>query len=438
MLSLVLTALFLLFAFYQSRPSKTAKPEEGQEKKSSNERHNLWYHLGFVDDTPNLIRQVVAGSAKSGRPIRYFGNLHDGVIDEATGIITSNPNPPLLSEGWFLNLIRKHFGKRWCRIPIIQHVKPLTIDRVVSKDTKSTVNELSDELDASTVVKEGLYRLILRPTLHKDVDAKNNIRFSVISYAVLEVFDAKPAFNIYPDSYLITVSKLISAYLSKNTFKLSYDEYKERGNSFEKEQIDELNGVLLSLGIRCKELRMGDPELNKSVQESLEKEAKAEQEAKAQKRKGQGQKDYDTLVSEGQSQAIRNLAAAKASRFSELINLYKNEGLTGSEAVDRANAMISAEFNADAVRQLQGTYVASGNGVQLAVMERRPSATTSSTTEAAAQAAPTGSQSVGQASAQPAQPVAQKPMAPSTTQAGQTPHQNQGRGHKDKGRRNKK
>ncbi len=161
LLSLGLTAAFLLFAFYQSRAGKTVVVEEvqkdGEEKKGGVERHNLWYYLGFVDDTPNLIRQVIAGNKKNGRPVRYIANLQYGTIDRYTGKIKRRKNPPLEKEGWLFDLIRVYFGKRWCRVPLIQHIKMLTIDRVVSKDTKSTGGQLADELEAESVSSGGLY-----------------------------------------------------------------------------------------------------------------------------------------------------------------------------------------------------------------------------------------------------------------------------------------
>ncbi len=257
----------------------------------------------------------------------------------------------------------------------------------------------------------------------------------MISYAVLEVEDASPAFNIYPDSFLITVSKMISSYLSRNTFKLTYEKYKTQGNVFLTKQMEDLNESLKTLGVVCLELRMGDPELNKSIQESLEAEAKAEQLARAQKRKGEGQKAYDILVSEGQSKAISNLSAANATRFAELIKLYETKGLGGPEAVREANAMISAEFNADAVRHLQGTYVASGGGVQLAVMERRPSANANTHAEVSDHRTAAGNQPVAQSPTQPDRPVAQTPVATATAPNVQAPRQNQSVVHSGKRRR---
>src|SRR5438874_2235684 len=90
LLSLILTtAIFALGLFFLL----TGKKVEGQEAKIQDEEHDIWYYLGFVDDTPNIIRAIVAGKEKTGRIIRYMGNIREKTVDPVTGVVTPYAGP---------------------------------------------------------------------------------------------------------------------------------------------------------------------------------------------------------------------------------------------------------------------------------------------------------------------------------------------------------
>lgn len=371
-LSVILTAVLVIIGlFLLVTGKKTGNgTTQTQDEKLQNETHDFWYYLGFVDDTPNVIRARVAGNEKNGRVVGYMSNLKGKVVDPRTGKINPRPTNGDRYDGDNSTNVffRNTFGKRWYGIPFIQNVKPLSIDRVVSKDTEATQQTLSDELLPKTVVRYGLYGDLIRPTLHKDVDTKNNVRFSVISYAVMEVTDAQPAFELYPDSLLQTASKIISAFLSRSTVKMEYDAYKEEGNQFAQEKLDELNILLSPLGLKITQMTMSDPELNPAIQTALEAKATAEQKAAARRLEGEGEKDYKKSVADGTAYEIEKIARAKRARFQEYYDFYISADIEKAVAVRMANEMVAAEFNAEAVGKLTGVYAPGGkNRVQLAV-----------------------------------------------------------------------
>ncbi len=372
---LVITALFILFK--DSKPKKKSEKDMATEdeewNKKHDEVHDLWYYFGFVDDAPNVIREVVAGPEKSGRPKRFIANLRYGNINSKNGLIEMVADPNDLKDGEdlspFLNWIRHTFGKRWYGIPFITNVKPLTIDRVVNKNTGATQKDekktegydVSVELEAMPVRRYGLYGEILRPTFHKDMDTEDNIRFSVISYAVLQVFDASIPFNVYPDNYLITISKLISGYVSELTFKVDYAEYKKRGNKLTDVELAELSERLKTLGVKVVSMTFGDPVLHPSIQADMEVEAKAKQNKLAKKQLGESERDYLIDTGEGEGQKIERLSKANASRINELTAVYTANGMKPEQAVIAATSLILGQANADAVSKLTGVY-APGTG----------------------------------------------------------------------------
>src|ERR1035437_10051069 len=77
LLSLVITVvtttvgLFLLF----TTPKKVVQGGENDDQKTHDEVKGFWQYFGLVDDTPNMIRAVVAGNENKGPIIRYIANV---------------------------------------------------------------------------------------------------------------------------------------------------------------------------------------------------------------------------------------------------------------------------------------------------------------------------------------------------------------------------
>ncbi len=403
--SLSLTFILTCAAIYFVMTSTKKSPEEDgrvdiEEKKKHDQQLDIWYRFGFVDDTPNVFYQVVAGNERTGRPLRYFGYNDYSVMDRENGCIIEmeewkvdgkavklddklkdekEPFPkragdPLRdSDGPLLDLIRTLFGKRFYGIPFLQNVKPLTIDRVVFNSSEPDGRMASTELSASKVKRYGLYGEILRPTRHNDVDTKDNLRFTTTSQAKLRVFDAKPAFNTYPDNYLVMVSKLISSHFSQYALQLTYEEYKGKGNLYGGEQLKQLNEILYELGIKVIQLTFGDPQLNAAIQTSLEEQARARNTANALREAAIGKKAAAILISEGEAEAITNIAKARTTRTSALVQAFRDQGLNIGEASRLANDQVNIEFKSNAIRELRGTFVEGGAAsTTLALSERRP------------------------------------------------------------------
>lgn len=389
--SILLTVIIIVIGLF-IRPKKAVKMEttdspENGDLKMRDETHDLWYYLGFVDASPNTVRQVVAGSARSGKPKRYFGHIDYGVVDPETGKVYKKGEIPdsytefESGEGKFkalLRLILENFGKRWYGIPFISNVKSLHIDRVVSKATSANQDSLSDELESKQVVRYGYYGEILRPTLHRNSDDKDNLRFSFISYAVIRIMDFAPAFNIYNDNLLVMVSKVISGFISKSTFKMTYEQYKETGTKLTPEQTKELETILSAIvPFEIVEFSMGDPELHPEIQKAMEQKVVAKQAAEARRETGSGERDYLISVSEGtkqktinegegEAQKIERIARARAQRFTELYNVFIGKAFSEADAMRMANEQVIAEFSAEAIGKLT-TYVAGGSGVQVSI-----------------------------------------------------------------------
>lgn len=361
---MLIIGTLLLFSRKAGEDGRTGSGKPKDEKKG------FWQYFGLVDNSPNLFRAVVAGNESSGPVIKIIATFKDMRYDPKLKRLV-----PLKAwesqypdENMFEEFVRVAFGKLYYGLPFIRNVKPLYIDRVVDKDTNAAAGQsLENQLEASMVKRYGLYREIQRPTYHKNVDTKDGVRFNVNSYAFIEVENPEPAFEIYADNLLQTISKIISGFVSSKVILMDWDEYKtagEKGNKFSKTDIEELNILLNKLGLKVTQLTMSDPEANESVQEALERKKKAQEDAAAKRLQGEGEKDYLISVGEGNARVIERIAKANAERFNQLIELYTKNGLSKKDAVDKANAMIAAEFNADAIGKLTGTYAPGlGSGV---------------------------------------------------------------------------
>lgn len=371
---LALGVFFLLFPNKKSEPKKTTEPKGADINVATmrNEEHDLWYTFGLIDYTPNVIRAVVAGNESTGPVLRYMGNLRNNKrVDPTTGRVEPCSDP-FAGEHPLQTLVRESFGKLFYGVPGFRNIKPLTIDRVVKKNTGASKVKPDEQLEASFVRRYGLYQEFLRPTEHVNLDTKDGVRFTVTSNAVVEVVDAKPAFEIFTDSLLQTISELIAGFVSTKVIALDWERYKEAGtggNKFSPAELnDELNVLLIPLGVRVTQLTMSDPTLNADMQKALEQKKTAQEKAAARALEGEGEKKYLISVGEGQATQIERIAKAKAKRFEELVTLYTTDGaFTRDRAVEMANAMINNEFNAEAISKLTGTYVAGGVGVQLGI-----------------------------------------------------------------------
>jgi regulator of protease activity HflC (stomatin/prohibitin superfamily) len=371
--SIFLTVMFTVIALFLllTQKRKGADGTTGNLRGPEDEVKDIWQSLGLVDDSPNLIRAKVAGNENTGPILEYFGNVRGKKVEPNGVVRPLHPNEDHYADETDIEaLIRTTFGKRVYGLPIIRNIRPLTIDRVVVKDTERTLLDPAQELTASFVKRYGLYENFLRPTKHVNVDTKDGVRFTVTSYVVLDVVDAKPAFEIYPDSLLQTISKIVSGFISTKVIALNWDEYKAKGSNgqkFTQAELEELNLLLQPLGLIVKQFTMSDPVLNPQIQQAFERKATAVETAAAKREEGAGERDYRKSVAEGDAMGIERLAVAKRKRFEELVTLYKANGVTAPDAVDKANAMIAAEFNAEAIGKLTGTYVAGGVGVQFAI-----------------------------------------------------------------------
>ncbi len=337
------------------------KPPEN----SGDDPKNIWQILGFIPDTPNVIRAVVTGwDEKNGPIVEYI--LPNATYNTATKRIDDAANP-YENETLFYKKIREKFGMRRFGPPLISSLRPLFIDRVVNVDSQTSKNtSIMGQLVGSVVKRYGLYRRIYRPTLHQDLDTKDGVRFSVISYAIVSVFDPNLAFTVYKDNFLQTLSELIGGFLSKRLVTKTWEEYKETGKDFEKAELDKFNHELDILGVDLIQLTMSDPELNSSIQTIMEKRVSAKETAEAAVVTADGEKRATITRAEGQAQATERLAKANRKRFEELVEMYTTQGVPAADAAAMAKETIKDSQDAEAIGKLR-TFVAGGSGVQIGV-----------------------------------------------------------------------
>lgn len=360
LLSLVITVvattvgLFLLF----TTPKKVAENGENEDQKTHDEVKSFWQYFGLVDDTPNLIRAVVAGNEDKGPIVGYLtdgSSKFDPILKRLVPIAPGED--PYADENPLEKILRTKFGKRIYGWPLISNIRPLQIDRVVKAKTTTQKLKLADQLSASSVKRYGLKEKIFRPTYHDDLDTTDGTRFSVTSYATLRVFNPEPAFTIYSDDLLPNISEIISGLISSKVLPYDWEHYKEtRREGIHLDELTALNLKLEPLGVEITQLTMSDPEVNDDMQAALEAEKKAERAAAAKIREGTGQRYFDIQIAEGQSVAIERLAKAKAARISELVAFYERKGILVEKAVEMANDLVAREFTAESIAKLQGTY----------------------------------------------------------------------------------
>ncbi len=365
-LSLIATVIIVITGLLVRKP----------EEQESSEKWGFWRSLGFVDETPNLIRAIVAGNEENGPIINYVGNVKGKEIRPDGKLKPKRVNTKVTIEN-LTNLVRneisiqswliKTFGVRWIGLPYLRNVKPVYIDRVVRKDTEETPQEkirLSSALKASKVKKYGLYAEFPRPTYHHELDTKDQVRFNILSTAIVEVEDARPFFEVYSDGFLQTISDIIGTFISNQVLKMDWETYKGKGEKSDKqlgtekfgEAMEDLNLRLKPLGVKVKHLYISDPEISKAaekMQEALEATRIAKEKANAKLAEADGEGGY-----------IAKIAEAKTRRVSALMEMYVKGGMPAPEALRLATATVVAEINAEAVGKLT-TYVAGGTGVQI-------------------------------------------------------------------------
>ena len=346
-------------------------PKTEEERKSTDEVKSVWQFFGLVDDTPNKIWAVVTGNEETGPIEGYISNVSGKKYDplKKKMVPLALGEDPYAGEDPIATLIRELTGKRVFGKPFIHSLRPLGIDRVVTKET-GVEPDPAKQLKSAFVRRYGLYGEIYRPTYHVDVDTKDGVRFNVYSYAIIEVEDPEPGFTIYKESLLQSASQIISAFLSGKIINMSWDDYKESRKTGLKLELGKLNKMLKPLGLKVTQLNLSDPQLSLSslkVQEAVEKKKIAIETAAARREEGKGESDYEASVGKGKARAIASIAIAKAKRVTEYVAINKANGMNDKEAVIEANRMVEAEFNAEAISKLTGTYVAGGAGVNFNV-----------------------------------------------------------------------
>ena len=369
LVSVILTVALIAVALFSS----SSKKDEEAKNKNFSEDSSIWRKLGFIDETPNLIRAVVAGDAESGPILYYTANVRGKKIDKKGRLTHLEDEEDQQSGLNPFQLFTIHtFGKRWIGLPFFRNVKPIDIDRVVKKDTQDADQEklkLSGVLGASKKTSYGLYAEFPRPTYHHELDTNDQVRFNIISTAIVVVEDAEQAFTIYNDSLLQNISDIIETFISNKVLKMNWENYKNEGSENQTgktgtekfaKSMDDLNCRLSPLGVIVKHLFISDPEISKGAEE-MQKALEATRIAKERA-------NAKSAEADGEGRAIERIATAKADRYRQLVEFYKAQGVSAPEAVVMANSMVSAEFNAEAIGKLN-VYVAGGSGVQLTLPE---------------------------------------------------------------------
>ena len=367
-LSLLLAFAFVVAGFFLLATKKPVVAA-GEDSNMQDEVKSIWQYLGLVDNTPNLFWAVVAGDEEKGPIVGYMANVEGMRCDWATGLLTplAVGENPYAGESEIEKFIRVTFGKRVFGWPIIRSIRPVYIERTVRSGVSTDVATLSGQLESSVVKRYGLRVEIFRPTLHTDVDTSDGKRFTVISYAIVDVVDPRPAFTVYKRGLLETVSEKIASFFSVKVLGMTWEDYKLQGTADAKFNASELDATLFPLGVKVRQLTVSDPELNAAIQAAIDKRATAVEEKATRVIASEGDREARINVATGEAQAIEKIAVAKRKRVEELVTLYKANGVDQVEAVKMANIQVAAEFTAEAISKLTGTYVAGNAGVQIGV-----------------------------------------------------------------------
>lgn len=207
----------------------------------------------------------------------------------------------------------------------------------------------------------GLLDKFPRPTYHEAFDGSKNLTFGVISTASIEVIDARPAFELYADNLLEILSQKISGYLSGVILKLSYDDYKKRGNELTALELNGLNKIIAELGLTATSLTLSDPELPEEIQKEMEQGEIATVKANAKAEEGRGLGDYHRNVAKGQAEGIGLVGKAEAGRVGSMIDMLKTNGVARKDAALLVTETSVRLATATAIGNLKGTVAVGGN-----------------------------------------------------------------------------
>lgn len=326
----------------------------GEDDKMRDENKSLWAWFGYVSNTPNTYRAIVQGNENDGPIIEY---ISPGMIrDRATRRMRPMTNDEM--QKYASDIICRKFGKIRFGDPVLNNLRPLRIDRVVKLETAKAGSTLAEQLTAKSVTRYGLKETIFRPTYQKDLDTTDGTRFNVTSYATLRIFDPAPAYEIYPDNFLETISEVIAGLISKKkVLPYDWEHYKAIGKDVTTDDLAELNTKLEPMGVEILSLTMSDPEINADMQEALERAKKADEDRKAKKKAGEAERDYQIDVAKGAAKAMERLAKAKRARMTELIEEGIARGLSSVAAYYEAQTQVRAEFTFENLSKLTGTLI---------------------------------------------------------------------------------
>ncbi len=337
-------------------------------------KQSIWYRLGFVDYTDNVIYGVLGGNEKRGSIIGFVGNLSKfkKIVDWETGEVKDMPPGYVPEDDPVLKFLFEQYGKRWVRIPILRSLRPMKIYRVTVRETARQGTALDERLEATSVTRYGLYYEILRPTKHRDIDTGDNRRFSVNSFSTLHVVDAKPAFTVYQDNFLETASDIIATYLSGAILSQGYQTYKDRSkvkdtkNKLSVVELNELNERLKLIGLEVQAVSLSDPELAAKFQDAIDLRVVKEELAEGIRATGKAEADNVEAKLTAEANGRRKINEADATRISAMASAFTraNPDIDRTDAIEMVQERLTADANAKAVGDLKGTYAPSIPGGQ--------------------------------------------------------------------------
>lgn len=336
-------------------------------------QYDPWQFWGFTHSEPNTYLCVVEGQNGKGRVVRYIDTDNLPVRQGLTGDLIRG--------------LEGVSGRVYFGTPFVTSLRKPAIDRVIRNQTQNNNPQatLLEELLATGMVrKDGLRKLIYRPTYHRAIDTADGVRFNLNTYVVYRVFNPEVAFMVYLDSFLQTLSQLDGTFVSSQALPLKWEQYKGlKVNVGSKFKIADFDTILLPIKTKVETYNVSDPEIVKespAVQAALELVIIAREEAKKLKVMAAATRDKTILEAAGkaaarlkeaeaEAKAIERLAKAEQSRFDELFAAFSKGGrLSEVEAIRLAQQTVVAEANAKAIGNL--TYYGNGtgaSGVQLVV-----------------------------------------------------------------------
>lgn len=342
--------------------------------------------FGLVYRTTNIIRASVGWDENEGDIIDILVNVQGKKYDvEKDELVSLAPGEDPFADETPLDWFARTYLSRWVYgLPFIHKIRPIKVDRVVEKASDPSRNrKLAEDLEASTVIRYGLYGVFPRPMHLADMDSRDNTRFSVNILATIEVVKPRLVFSRYANNFMPMIDAQLRAFMKDRISSKKYDEYVDDDTEFTEDKLDGLNRLLITVGFKCTLLTESDPELHPEVQTAKEQKFRAVEAAAAGIIAAEGLRDSKMRIADGDLYAaqkkaegiayeLTRLAQAYGDQVNQIYTSYKGKGFNDEDALRMTHEQITLRISAEAIGKNTGVWApGNGAGIQLSVPTTR-------------------------------------------------------------------